>query len=527
MIIYIELDSISFLHCHSLSSNLFNVIFVCEDGAQHPPIQFTDSPSLVNFLKSVETALKPMYNFNPKDWQSAIHLNKMPLIIKKLTTYQQSRLAHLNTKSAHDSANNKNEKIEIKSICNDIEYKILSRAFYGWLNYHKETKVINKHLVKLLNMEATHPKENFEPSPVDIQMQKYLDNKLKIDDCLWSKIVQSRNFNINLFYKIVYLHGIQNNDLRKLIWPYLVGIYNFDMNLNDIEAKNKSANRNYQSLISEWKPYEEHARLYGEIKLNQSQTQCTPSDDSGFYSDVTSMSVISENSIIMNNTPKKSSTVEAKRFFGKFMAKQSQTPLLTDTISTEANKRKIYDSRTDLYNLRHYEDKGIYFYKLKAKNFLSKIIKQSTSENFLDQCEEESPKILNKSKNLTNDEIYNELAQMLVSNAILKARHSIESESSVGFTIDYQKTKSIDLLSPITSEDDKNKNDVSNIFSPLSLNSTGSNHVLGGKYLNKELYDAFALNMHRIDKDVLRCDRNYWYFTSLENLNKLKNIIYT
>ncbi len=44
---------------------------------------------------------------------------------------------------------------------------------------------------------------------------------------------------------------------------------------------------------------------------------------------------------------------------------------------------------------------------------------------------------------------------------------------------------------------------------------------------NKKLVDNFALNIHRIDKDVTRCDRNYWYFSNIENLKKLKNIIYT
>ena len=43
---------------------------------------------------------------------------------------------------------------------------------------------------------------------------------------------------------------------------------------------------------------------------------------------------------------------------------------------------------------------------------------------------------------------------------------------------------------------------------------------------NKELLDSFSLNMHRIDKDVARCDRNHWYFTN-NNLKKLQNIIYT
>lgn len=41
-----------------------------------------------------------------------------------------------------------------------------------------------------------------------------------------------------------------------------------------------------------------------------------------------------------------------------------------------------------------------------------------------------------------------------------------------------------------------------------------------------ELVENFGLNVHRIDKDVQRCDRNYPYFT-LENLDKLRNIICT
>lgn len=40
----------------------------------------------------------------------------------------------------------------------------------------------------------------------------------------------------------------------------------------------------------------------------------------------------------------------------------------------------------------------------------------------------------------------------------------------------------------------------------------------------QELLDLYTLNLHRIDKDVQRCDRNYWYFTPA-NLEKLRNIM--
>lgn len=41
-----------------------------------------------------------------------------------------------------------------------------------------------------------------------------------------------------------------------------------------------------------------------------------------------------------------------------------------------------------------------------------------------------------------------------------------------------------------------------------------------------ELLDNVALNLHRIDKDVQRCDRNYCYFTTT-NLDKLRNVMCT
>ncbi|XP_057176704.1 small G protein signaling modulator 1 isoform X2 [Triplophysa rosa] len=58
----------------------------------------------------------------------------------------------------------------------------------------------------------------------------------------------------------------------------------------------------------------------------------------------------------------------------------------------------------------------------------------------------------------------------------------------------------------------EHKNDVA---SPVSS--------IGTTY-SQELVDLYTLNLHRIDKDVQRCDRNFWYFTPA-NLEKLRNIM--
>uniref|UniRef100_A0A3B3QTQ8 Small G protein signaling modulator 1 n=1 Tax=Paramormyrops kingsleyae TaxID=1676925 RepID=A0A3B3QTQ8_9TELE len=42
--------------------------------------------------------------------------------------------------------------------------------------------------------------------------------------------------------------------------------------------------------------------------------------------------------------------------------------------------------------------------------------------------------------------------------------------------------------------------------------------------LQQELLDMYTINLHRIEKDVQRCDRNFWYFTPA-NLEKLRNIM--
>ncbi|KAL1267177.1 hypothetical protein QQF64_002852 [Cirrhinus molitorella] len=57
--------------------------------------------------------------------------------------------------------------------------------------------------------------------------------------------------------------------------------------------------------------------------------------------------------------------------------------------------------------------------------------------------------------------------------------------------------------------------DKNDIASPVSS--------IGTTY-SQELVDLYTLNLHRIDKDVQRCDRNYWYFTPA-NLEKLRNIM--
>ncbi|KAI1293827.1 Small G protein signaling modulator 2 [Halotydeus destructor] len=99
------------------------------------------------------------------------------------------------------------------------------------------------------------------------------------------------------------------------------------------------------------------------------------------------------------------------------------------------------------------------------------------------------------------------------SQTILVTRATFDSGSGSSVTAEPEKeSKANGDVNQLTTDDR------SPCVSPVSSN--------GGVY-SIELLDLFSLNVHRIDKDVQRCDRNFWYFADKDNLEKLRNVMCT
>lgn len=469
------MNTIAYLHCHQQQNTNSMVIFVSQDGTQYPPILFTDSSSLVQFLISLENGLNPYYKLEPEDWKILLGSSKMPVILKKsqiikhdldlsrnlessqifndlvLREHESPNTIHYTKPNFNDFVDNfhlspinsdsnsssissstpghstkANERIVLKNVCNDMKYKIMSRAFYGWLNYHKRTKAVNKHLIKLINFnyQIKQPKEaNKQLRLEDKNLTDYIQNGKMLDRSLWDILRKSKDFDANLFYELIYSNGIESNELRRKVWPFIMGLFDFKMEDSDIELKNKEFSENYHKIIAEWKPYQELVRIRDEKRLNTSSNNSNTPNDSGICSDLTTTS-ISGSSSNPSITPRKVNNSNEKKkrfFFNSSKSKQMQTPILSNennTSSSELNSTKLSSlfgfnltssnesfkqedlmnkkfsfkskSRTELLSLRNDSGIGIemdagnnkinFFEKLNAKKFLSKIISKNLED---------------------------------------------------------------------------------------------------------------------------------------------------
>uniref|UniRef100_A0A8C4F7R1 Small G protein signaling modulator 2 n=1 Tax=Dicentrarchus labrax TaxID=13489 RepID=A0A8C4F7R1_DICLA len=393
----VPLRQIVCIHCHQRPDCGGTLVLVSQDGIQRPPLHFPPGGHLLAFLSCLETGLLPRGQLEPPLWSQKGKGKVFPKLRKRSSAARlidQDRNGEEETAAdyvfrivypgyRYDASN-----IPLKMLCQNMKRQIVSRAFYGWLAYCRHLSTVRTHLSALVNHNIVPPDRPCEASG-------------GLSKEVWSKYQKDcKNYKELELLRLVYYGGVQH-DIRKEVWPFLLGHYKFGMGKKDMsQVQHKHTHIHTHT----------HTHTHTVLICQERPLVEFDSPDSGLPSS-RNYSVTSAHSQILSS--------------------------IDDGQSTEEEGGGGEEGRT--------------------------------------------PGVLGgRQDSLTEDRLCSQLDKLVTNGG---AAEGI-SPSLSSYTVCIKSVSFVQI----------------------------------------ELLDTVALNLHRIDKDVQRCDRNYYYFTPA-NLEKLRNIM--
>ncbi|XP_027901662.1 small G protein signaling modulator 2 isoform X4 [Xiphophorus couchianus] len=317
--------------------------------------------------------------------------------------------------------------IPLKMLCQNMKRQIVSRAFYGWLAYCRHLSTVRTHLSAMVTHNIVAPDRPCEASG-------------GLSKEVWSKYQKDcKNYKELELLRLVYYGGVQH-EIRKEVWPFLLGHYKFGMSKKDMSQIDVKISERYQQVMREWKACEVI------VKQREKEMQ------SAIFAKLSSGSSIDSHVLRLAH---RDSTLSNEVFMSvdEPDAGSQETPSGEDStpvMTTLAPPAAVPPEERPL--------------------ILSSIDDGQSTEEEGGGREEGRTPVGGRQDSFTEDRLCSQLDKLMTSGAATEAI----SASLSSYTI--------------------------------------------------ELLDMVALNLHRIDKDVQRCDRNYYYFTTA-NLEKLRNIM--
>ncbi|XP_061673661.1 small G protein signaling modulator 1 isoform X2 [Syngnathoides biaculeatus] len=295
----IPLEEIVYLHCHQQVDSGGTVVLVSQDGIQRPPLRFPKGGHLLQFLSCLENGLLPHGQLDPPLWSQRGKGKVFPKLKKRVpqgsgstdsvsdkeedeaTDYvfrilfpnilsefatppdlmeQTSAMWHptlrkssclscsqgnLSDGSAPRGCNQ--ERTPLKLLCDNMKYQIISRAFYGWLAYCRHLSTVRTHLSALVNhaiVSPDVPRDAYKGLTADVW-------RMFLQDCTTYKEQE--------LLRLVYFGGVDPS-LRKEVWPFLLGHYQFGMSETERQEVDERVRTRYQQTMREWLGCEEIVR---------------------------------------------------------------------------------------------------------------------------------------------------------------------------------------------------------------------------------------------------------------------------
>ncbi|KAM4795704.1 small G protein signaling modulator 2 [Rhinophrynus dorsalis] len=351
------------------------------------------------------------------------------------------------------------DRTPLKLLCENMKRQIVSRAFFGWLSYCRHLSTVRRHLSALVHHSIIPP-------------DKPTDASGGVTKEVWSKYQKDmKNYKELELLRLVYYGGVEH-EIRKEVWPFLLGHYKFGMTKKEMDRIDEAIAAKYQKVMAEWKACE----VIVKQREKESNSAIFAKLSSGSSIDSHVQHLIHRDSTISNDVFM--STEEIDITDRDLKGRNAKASTLTNTGTpvavavAEPQQSVEFDS----------PDSGL----PSSRNY-------SVTSGILSSIDDGQSICFEEEESSTeSDRTEMTVCPPRKTKGTLKMQDSI-SEEQLSCQLEYLNT-----------EDD---------FSAACP-----------RYYTIELLDTVALNLHRIDKDVHRCDRTYFYFTD-ENLERLRNIM--
>ncbi|XP_074700188.1 small G protein signaling modulator 1 isoform X1 [Strix aluco] len=429
------------------------------------------------------------------------------------------------------------ERAPLKLLCDNMKYQILSRAFYGWLAYCRHLSTVRTHLSALVHHNIVSPDVPCSASAgltADI-WQRYLQDSTSYED--------------QELLRLIYYGGIQH-EIRKAVWPFLLGHYQFGMT----EAERKEADDQirtcYEHTMAEWLGCEAIVRQREKESHAAALAKCS----SGASLDSHIQRMMHRDSTISNESSQSCSS--GRQNHARLQSDSSSSTQVFESVDEveqmEDGKQSKIPNGT-VPNGTCSPDSG----HPSSQNFsIASGFSERSFSNEDSALETNKSSASSQGKAGGSDAPGPQDADGARQEEKLQGQDSLEGEFPPAGSVDFvpvgesssgvlRDREAVALTvveswadseaekqSLVESEDNLSEEpEMESLYPQLDslavadlANSETSAVSSSGVTYSPELLDMYTVNLHRIEKDVQRCDRNYWYFTPA-NLEKLRNIM--
>ncbi|XP_059533191.1 small G protein signaling modulator 1 isoform X1 [Myotis daubentonii] len=437
----------------------------------------------------------------------------------------------------------KHERAPLKLLCDNMKYQILSRAFYGWLAYCRHLSTVRTHLSALVNHMIVSP---------DLPC----DAGHGLTAGIWEQYLQdSTSYEEQELLRLIYYGGIQP-EIRKAVWPFLLGHYQFGMTETERKEVDEQIHACYAQTMSEWLGCEAIVRQRERESHAAALAKCSSGASlegplhrmmhrDSTISNESSQSCSSGHQNLRLQSDSSSSTqvfesvdeAEQVETEGRLEEKQPKIPnghLVNGTCSPDSGHPSSHNFSSGLSE--HSEPSlSTEDSVMDAQRSASLVprpgdgsVDEGQSSEATTSRDEAPREQLAVQDSLESDLLANESMDEFMSVAgsmdvALPEKEGPPMEGWGGSEVKCGRADSEDNLS-----EEPEMESLFPALASLAVSTAANNEASpvssSGVTYSPELLDLYTVNLHRIEKDVQRCDRNYWYFTPA-NLEKLRNVM--